>query len=104
MVVVKRDWSVATRHLVETTIWGAVFLACLAVGMSGWLPEKSWYWPFVIGIGALCVGGVLDRRRFRRFRCPTCKRDLKRDPNADSSEVKFLCADCDTVWDTGMRV
>lgn len=90
-------------HFVVTAVFGVPFLACVAVGII--FENQKWIFGPAFATGAVLaiVGFLLQVRRFRHANCPTCGERMPRFEIGDGKPVRFRCARCDVVWDTGMR-
>jgi hypothetical protein len=68
---------------------------------QGGLGSMFWVGSLVFS-GSLAVGAVLHRIMLRGFQCPRCRRYLPYAHRKSGEKITYLCAHCDTIWDTGL--
>jgi hypothetical protein len=78
---------------IEDLATGIPFVGFVIAGAYGW---RGFIW---IALGCFAVGFLLQRLRFRRFRCPGCRNQVLRSSGHDQP-VGFHCRTCDILWQT----
>lgn len=71
-------------------------------------PASTSAWQWWLGVfGCLvcvCLGAVLELRKFRVFECPSCGHLSKRSDAYEGhrrARIVFHCTHCDVLWHTG---
>jgi len=107
MPALKQDRSLMKRHFRDMLFLGLPFvLIVLVMVLGAWRFNSMpvFIGGFVVALPLAVVGLIRQERRWRRFPCPGCGVLLHRDPGGKpGAPITFVCATCDTEWDTGFQ-
>ena len=74
------------------------------IGLPFLLRQEWSFWLAIFAGAPLALVGLYRQiRRGVRWACPQCRAAIGRTGDVRDGPVRFLCATCDVIWDTGLE-